>query len=62
MTSAPNPERPRRRRRAGPSERARVAMARLWFAGYDLRAIAVATGVSERAVKRRLRAAGVVVV
>ena len=62
MPSPTERSRRRRRRRAGTSERARVATARLYFSGFGLEAIAAATGVSEKAVKRCLRGMGVVVV
>ncbi len=53
------------RRRRKPGERAqreRLAMLRAYLMGYSLQELAWASGISEKAVRRRLRRMGVIVV
>jgi DNA-directed RNA polymerase specialized sigma24 family protein len=53
----------RRERKPGErSQRQRLSTLRLFVMGYSLREIAAATGISEKAVRRRLRTMGVIVV
>ncbi len=53
------------RRERKPGERAqreRIAMLRAYLMGYSIAELAWASGISEKAVRRRLRRAGVIVV
>ena len=53
----------RRKRKPGDrARRERLAMLRAYLLGYSIRELAVASGISEKAVRRRLRRIGVIVV